>query len=116
MALPAFVRRCAVGLCAMAVLATTTAPARGDDANPLLELVDAATQRLQTADPVAASKWKTGGSIEDPQRVEQVLRAVSADAAVNGGDGEFITRIFTAPVDATRVVVYTSCTPMIVDL
>ena len=58
----------------------TIAPARGDDANPLLELVDAATQRLQTAEPVSASKWNTGGSIEDPQRVEQVLAAVSADA------------------------------------
>ena len=38
----------------------TTTPARGDDANPLLELVDAATQRLQTAGPVAASKRMTG--------------------------------------------------------
>src|SRR5258708_25279861 len=95
MALPAFVRRCAVGLCAMAVLATTTAPARGDDANPLLELVDGATQRLQTADPVAASKWKTGGSIEDPQRVEQGLRAVSADAAGRGVDVDYVRRLLT---------------------
>src|SRR5260370_35738142 len=106
MPLPAFIRRCAVGLCAMAVLATTTAPARGDDANPLLELVDAATQRLQTADPVAASKWKTGGSIEDPQRVEQVLRAVSADAAGRGVDVDYVRRIFTDHIDAPEAMEY----------
>jgi chorismate mutase len=109
MALPAFIRQCAVGLYAMAVLATmtTTAPARGDDANPLLELVDAATQRLQTADPVAASKWKTGGSIEDPQRVEQVLRSVSADATGRGVDVDYVRRIFTDQIDATEAIEYT---------
>src|SRR5258705_6921753 len=109
MALPAFIRQCAAGLCAMAVLAsmTATAPARGDDANPLLELVDAATQRLQTADPVAASKWKTGGSIEDPQRVEQVLRSVSADATGRGVDVDYVRRIFTDHIDATEAIEYT---------
>ena len=93
----------------MAVLATitTTAPARGDAANPLLELVDAATQRLQTADPVAASKWKTGGSIEDPQRVEEVLRSVSADATRRGVDVDYVRRIFTDQIDATEAIEYT---------
>src|SRR5258708_20412771 len=104
MAVAGLGRRGAVGLCGMAVLATTTAPARGDDANPLLELVDGATQRLQTADPVAASKWKTGGSIEDPQRVEQVLRAVSADAAGRGGGVDHVRRIFTDPIGATQAI------------
>jgi Chorismate mutase type II len=80
------IRRSVVGLCALTavVVTPTTASARGDDANPLLELVDAATQRLQTAEPVAASKWNTGGSIEDPLRVEQVLAAVSTDAKGRG--------------------------------
>jgi chorismate mutase len=85
----------------------TTAPARGDDANPLFELVDAAAQRLQTADPVAASKWKTGGSIEDPQRVEQVLGAVSADATGQGVDASYVRRIFTDQIDATEAIEYT---------
>jgi chorismate mutase len=109
MALPEFIRRCAVGLCAAAALAMmpTTALARGDDANPLLDLVDAATQRLQTADPVAASKWKTAGSIEDPQRVEQVLRAVSADATGRGVDVDYVRRIFTDQIDATEAIEYT---------
>ena len=109
MALPKFIRRCALGLCALTALATmpTTAPARGDDANPLYELVETATQRLQTADPVAASKWKTGGSIEDPQRVEQVLRSVSADATGRGVDVDYVRRIFTDQIDATEAIEYT---------
>jgi chorismate mutase len=85
----------------------TTGPALGDDANPLLELVDAATQRLQTAEPVAASKWKTGGSIEDPQRVDQVLAAVGADAKGRGVDVDYVNQIFTDQVHATEAVEYT---------
>ena len=85
-------------------LAAVQAPARADDTNPLLELVDAATQRLQTADPVAASKWRTGGSIEDPQRVEQVLAAVSTAATGKGVDAEYVRRIFTDQIDATEAI------------
>jgi chorismate mutase len=103
-----FIRRCAVGLCAFTALAgtPTIAPVRGDDANPLLELVDAATQRLQTAEPVAATKWKTDGSIEDPQRVEQVLGAVSADATGRGVDGDYVRQIFTDQIGATEAIEY----------
>jgi chorismate mutase len=101
-------RRCAVGLCALMALAVmpTTAPARGDDANPLLGLVDAATQRLQTAEPVAANKWMTGGSIEDPQRVDQVLATVSADATDRGVDADYVRRIFTDQIGATEAIEY----------
>ena len=84
----------------------TTGPARGDDANPLVELVDAATQRLQTAEPVAATKWINGGSIEDPPRVEQVLAAVSADATGKGVDPDFVRRMFTDQIDATEAIEY----------
>jgi chorismate mutase len=109
MAFPEFIRRCAVAVCALTALAMlpTTAPALGDDANPLLELVDAATQRLQTAEPVAASKWKTGGSIEDPQRVEQVLGTVSADATGKDVDADYVRRIFTDQIAATEAIEYT---------
>jgi chorismate mutase len=48
--------------------------------NPLSALVGAAVERLLTADPVAAYKWQSKGSIEDPVRVDQVLAAVRADA------------------------------------
>jgi chorismate mutase len=91
----------------VALAITPTAPARADDAGPLFELVDAAAQRLQTAEPVAASKWLTGGSIEDPQRVEQVLTAVRADATRRGVDGDYVRRIFTDQIDATEAIEYT---------
>jgi chorismate mutase len=108
MALYGFTRRCALALGSVAALAITagTALARGDD-NPLFELVDAATQRLQTAEPVAATKWLTGGSIEDAARVEQVLAAVSADATGRGVDGDYVRRIFTDQIHATEAVEYT---------
>jgi chorismate mutase len=93
--------------CVLIALAWVQTPARADDTNPLFDLVDAAVQRLQTADPVAASKWKTGGSIEDPQRVEQVLRAVRADATGRGVDVDYVGRIFTDQIDATEAIEYT---------
>jgi chorismate mutase len=84
-----------------------TAQVRGDDANPLFALVDAAAQRLQTAEPVSASKWITGGSIEDPQRVDQVLAAVTADAKGKGVDADYVRQIFTDQVNATEAIEYT---------
>ena len=56
---------------------------------------------------MAASKWKTGGSIEDPQRVEQVLAAVSTDATGKGVDADYVRRIFTDQIDATEAIEYT---------
>ena len=91
---------------AVAVL-PATAPARGDDPNPLLALVDAATQRLQTAEPVAATKWLTGGSIEDPARVDQVLAAVSAHATARGADAGYVKRLFSDQIAATEAIEYT---------
>jgi chorismate mutase len=93
--------------CVLIALASVQAPARADDANPLLALVDAATQRLQTAEPVAASKWRSGGSIEDPQRVDQVLAAVGADARGRGVDVDYVRQIFTDQVHATEAIEYT---------
>lgn len=109
MALPDGIRRRVVLLCALTPLAVMpmTVPARGDDANPLLDLVDAATQRLQTAEPVAATKWLTDGSIEDPQRVDQVLAAVSAHATGRGVDPDYVRQIFTDQIDATEAIEYT---------
>ncbi|HET7665193.1 MAG TPA: chorismate mutase [Mycobacterium sp.] len=108
MAVPESIRRCAVVLCALTTVGMipTTARARGDGANPLLDLVDAAAQRLQTTEPVAATKWINGGSIEDPPRVEQVLSAVGADAARNGVDPGFVRQIFTDQIHATEGIEY----------
>jgi chorismate mutase len=90
-----------------AMTVTATAPARADDVNPLVELVDAATQRLQTAEPVAATKWINGGSIEDPRRAQQVLKVVASDATGKGIDPGYVKRAFTDQIAATEAVEYT---------
>lgn len=75
-------------------------------ADPLYDLVDAAAQRLQTADPVAASKWLTGAPITDPARVAQVLAAVRADAQALGVPDAFAAAVFTDQINATEGVQY----------
>lgn len=78
-----------------------TPVARADDPNPLLPLVDAAAKRLQTADPVAAYKFRTGGAIDDPQREQQVIDAVTADAAAQNVDPGYVREAFRNQIDAT---------------
>ena len=73
---------------------------------PLVELIDAAVQRLQTADPVAATKWLTGAAITDPVRVEQVLETVSTDAETAGVPGDYMTALFTDQINATEAIQY----------
>jgi chorismate mutase len=92
----------------LAALATTmVAPqARADPAGPLTGLVDAAAQRLQLADPVAAFKWNTHGSIEDPARVQQELTKLGADATAEHIDPGYVTRIFGDQINATEAVEY----------
>lgn len=87
-----------------ALVGTARAQATGDD--PLYQLVDAATQRLLTADAVAASKWITGGPITDPGRVQQVLAAVVADAESSGVPSDYVTRIFNDQINATEAIQY----------
>jgi chorismate mutase len=101
-------RSIAVWCMATALVATTMAvPAHADEANPLVALVDAAAQRLETAEPVAATKWSTKDPVEDPQRVQKVLTAVSADAAGRGIDPDDVTQIFTDQINATEAIEYT---------
>jgi chorismate mutase len=102
-------RRRRVSLILTATVLTATVPvptAHADDPNPLGRLVDLAAQRLQTADPVAASKWTTGGDITDPPRVAQVLDTVSADAAASRVDDGYVRQVFTDQIDATEAVEY----------
>ena len=72
----------------------------------MYDLVDAATQRLQTADAVAASKWINGGPITDPVRAQQVLTAVAADAQSTGVPTDYVTALFTDQINATEAVQY----------
>ncbi|MCV7175505.1 chorismate mutase [Mycolicibacterium sphagni] len=84
----------------------TAAPVQADSAEPLYSLVDAAAQRLQTADAVAANKWLTGGPITDPARVKVVLDAVSKDAESRGVTTDYATRAFTNQINATEAIEY----------
>jgi chorismate mutase len=91
---------------AVAVLVSGATVSRADAPGPLVALVDAAAQRLQTADAVAAAKWTAGGAIEDPARERQVLDAVTATARERGADPGYVERIFRDQIDATVAVEY----------
>jgi chorismate mutase len=96
-------------VCAVAVLATCGvggARAGATVLNPLTALVDAAAVRLQTADPVAAAKWLSKGSIEDRARADQVLATVTADAVSAGIGADYVRRVFADQINATEAVEY----------
>lgn len=87
-------------------LAPFGAPARADGENPLASLVDAAAQRLQIAESVAAFKWKTHGAIEDPMRVRQELAKLGDQAVAEHVDRNYVTRVFDDQVSATEAIEY----------
>jgi chorismate mutase len=75
-----------------------------DSPSPLFALVDAAAQRLQTADPVAAVKYKTGSSVDDPQREQQVIDSVAKAAAAKHIDAGYVRAVFRNQIDATDAI------------
>ncbi|HKI41841.1 MAG TPA: chorismate mutase [Mycobacterium sp.] len=85
-------------------------PAHADSTSPLTELVDAAAQRLQVAEPVAAAKWNTHGDIEDPGRVREQLDKLGAAAQRLDGaahiDPGYVTRVFGDQISATEAIEY----------
>ena len=91
-----------VGAVAVLVATLLATPARADAGNALSELVDAAAQRLQIADPVAAFKWNTHGAIEDPGRVQQELSALGAAATGKHIDPNYVSRVFRDQINASR--------------
>ncbi|WP_082939783.1 chorismate mutase [Mycobacterium sp. 852014-50255_SCH5639931] len=98
------VTRCAGMVVGLAILAAS--PARADDASPLAELVDAAAQRLQIAEPVAAFKWTTHGAVEDHGRVQQELAKMAAQASARRIDPDYVTRLFGDQIRATEGIEY----------
>lgn len=88
-------------------LAITPVIAHADPENPLTPLVDAAAQRLQTADPVAASKYRTGGAVDDPKREQQVIDAVRTAADAEHIDSSYVAGVFSDQIDATSSVEHT---------
>ncbi|MCV7313899.1 chorismate mutase [Mycobacterium paraffinicum] len=81
-------------------------PARADDASPLTELVDAAAQRLQIAEQVAAFKWVSRGAVEDQGRVRQELAKMAAQASARRIDPDYVTRVFGDQIRATEGIEY----------
>ena len=94
------------GLAVVVVVAVAAPRARADRLSPLTELVGAAAQRLQIAEPVAAFKWSTHGAVEDPARVQQELANLSADATGQHIDPAYITRVFGDQINATEAIEY----------
>ncbi|MCV7031044.1 chorismate mutase [Mycobacterium sherrisii] len=72
--------------------------------SPLYALVDTAAQRLQTADAVAAVKFRTGGAVDDPVREEQVIDRASAAAAARNIDPGYVATVFRDQIDATNAI------------
>jgi chorismate mutase len=79
-------------------------PSQADSSGPLFALVEAAAQRLQTADSVAAAKFKAGGPVDDPQREQQVIDNVATLAAAKHIDAEYVKGIFRDQMDATTAI------------
>lgn len=75
--------------------------ARADGTSQLAELVDAAAERLEVADPVAAFKWRAQLPIEDSGRVEQQLAKLGEDARSQHIDPDYVTRVFDDQIRAT---------------
>lgn len=87
--------------------ATLLATQARADTSALTELIDAAAQRLQVAEAVAAFKWNTQAAIEDPDRVQQQLAKLSADAAGEHIDPSYVTRVFGDQINATEAIEHT---------
>ncbi|OSC29287.1 chorismate mutase [Mycobacterium vulneris] len=101
-------RLAAAARCAAVIggLAMLVAPVRADSASPLTPLVDAAAQRLQVAEPVAAYKWNQHGAIEDPARVQQELARLGDEADAGHVDRDYVTRVFRDQIGATEAIEY----------
>ncbi|MFI1965199.1 chorismate mutase [Streptomyces pathocidini] len=88
---------------------TTTATQRADAghqsaAQHVRALARLAAERVLTADQVAASKWISGAPIEDPEREQQVLDAMDAEAQRLGIDRATVQRVFRDQMEANKYV------------
>lgn len=99
-------RLAAAALCGVVFGGLAPPAARGDDAAPLTALVDAAAQRLQIAEAVAAYKWNSHGAVEDPARVGQELARLGDQAVGQHLDRDYVTRLFGDQIRATEAIEY----------
>lgn len=100
---PALVALCGVVAFGLAMFAPR---AGADSVSPLDQLVDAAAQRLQIAEPVAAYKWNRHGAIEDPARVRQELATLGDEAVAEHLDRTYVGRVFGDQIRATEAIEY----------
>ena len=99
-------RWCAALVALLMVLVAGPTRARADG-SPLAELVDAAAQRLQVAEPVAAFKWGAHAAIEDPGRVQQELTKLRSAAAAQHIDPDYVAWVFGDQINGTEAIEYT---------
>ncbi len=69
-------------------------------------LAKLAAERALTADQVAASKWLSGRSIEDPVRERQVLEGMDAQARELGVDRALVQEFFKDQIEANKLIQY----------
>ncbi|UXA17381.1 chorismate mutase [Mycobacterium sp. SMC-4] len=100
--------RLAAGAAATAAaLAMLVAPAAAAQPPSTLEdLIDATARRLEVAEPVALAKFHSGQPVKDPQREQQVIDAVSAEASLLGADPAVVTAVFRDQIDASVGIQY----------
>lgn len=67
-------------------------------------LVRLYTERLTTADSVAAAKWGTDEPIDDPARERQILTEAAKQATELGVDPSVATRVLTDQIEAGKLV------------
>ncbi len=92
-------------LASVLVLALRLTPlCAADSSGPLYQLLDAAAERLQTADPIAAAKFKSGAPLDDPLREQQVIDTVTTAADEKGIDSGYTKDVFRNQIDATSAV------------
>jgi chorismate mutase len=76
------------------------------DGESFVTLVDVSAQRALIADDVAAFKFNTGGSIEDPAREQQLLDTVAGLSTQLGVDPAVAQAIFRDEIDGNKTVQY----------
>jgi chorismate mutase len=95
-----------IGLLAGCSESVPTGQTNSSGKSSLDRLVEAGSQRLQTADPIAAFKWINHGNVEDAARAEQVVSSVGELATAHSIDPEFVKKAFRYQISATEAVEY----------
>jgi chorismate mutase len=72
----------------------------------LQPLVETSARRLVLAQQVALAKWDSKAPVEDPAREAQVISAAAKDGEARGLDPAFVSRFFSAQIEANRLVQY----------